>query len=135
MLRRKKFYVIYPEYFDAKLSRSEGRRVPLELADESSHVQKLVKACEKLGINHQLQKEKSFPKKAWENSGRILIPINPNEKIPKCVLLKEIGPVARRFVAKKKMTKKISKKRKPASTQKEKKSITRTASARRNKRI
>ncbi|MHA2248849.1 MAG: signal recognition particle subunit SRP19/SEC65 family protein [Candidatus Kariarchaeaceae archaeon] len=126
---------MYPEYFDANLSRSEGRRVSLELADPSPHLIKLSKACEKLNIECQIEKDKAYPSSWWKQSGRILIPIDKQNKVPKQILLKEIAEVSRKFVHKKKkmVTKKVSKKRKlPSSVDLSKPK--RTASARRKRR-
>ena len=64
MLRRKKFQVIYPEYFDSELSKKQGRRVNLK--------------------------------------GRLLIPINKQEKKLKSELIVELAEIIRRIVVKQK---------------------------------
>jgi len=104
LLRRKKFYVLYPEYFSSKLTRSQGRRVPLELADNQPHIKKLEMARKKLNLEFQVQKEKSYPTYWWNNSGRILITIDKKDKIPKEKLLKDIASIARKFKPKKRST-------------------------------
>ncbi|MHA2092106.1 MAG: signal recognition particle subunit SRP19/SEC65 family protein [Candidatus Kariarchaeaceae archaeon] len=137
LLRRKRFYVFYPEYFDANLSRKKGRRVSLDLADPSPHLLKLAKACEKLNLDHQVQKDKAFPSQWWNTSGRLLVSIDKENKIPKQTLLKEMAAISKRFVAKKKTTtKKVKKKDKKPETETkktEKRTTTRTASARRRR--
>ena len=105
LLRRKKFYVLYPEYFDKNISRGQGRRVSLELADEEPHIKKLSKACDKLEIEYEAQPEKAHPTFSWKKSGRLLIPIDKNDKIPKEKLIQDIAVVAKKFKIKKKQKK------------------------------
>ncbi|MCE7737492.1 MAG: hypothetical protein GPJ54_21560 [Candidatus Heimdallarchaeota archaeon] len=102
MLRRKKFYVIYPEYFDSNISRSQGRRVSLSIADPNPHLKKIVKACERLEIECQSQPDKAHPSFWWKQSGRVLIPIDKNNKLPKEELIKTIAKTARKFQLKQK---------------------------------
>lgn len=102
MLRRKKFYVIYPEYFDSNISRSQGRRVSLSIADPTPHLKKIVKACERLEIECQSEPEKAYPSFWWKKSGRVLIPIDKKNKVPKEELIQSIAKTARKFQLKKK---------------------------------
>ena len=120
LLRRKKFYVIYPEYFDSNISRSQGRRVSLSIADPTPHLKKIVKACERLEIECQSEPEKAHPSFWWKKSGRVLIPIDKNNKVPKEELIKSIAKTARKFQLKKKpikvKTKPVSKDSKKSKT-------------------
>lgn len=102
MLRRKKFYVIYPEYFDSRVSRKQGRRVSLENTDDSISIKKIEYACNKLNLPFQLQPDKSFPSMWWENSGRVLITIDKKNKIPKQKIISEIGSITKKLIIKKK---------------------------------
>lgn len=102
LLRRKKYYVIYPEYFDSTISRANGRRVPLSLADPQPHLKKIEKACERLEIEFQSQPDKAHPTFWWKKSGRILVTIDSKNKIAKEELLKEIAKVSRKFQLKQK---------------------------------
>lgn len=109
MLRRKRFHVIYPEYFDADLPRSKGRRVPLSLAAEEPSVKKIAYACKKLGLEYTIEDEKAHPAQWWKQNGRVLIPIDKNDKKPKEELIKELSDIIRRLVKKKKVVKKKKK--------------------------
>ncbi len=100
MLRRKKFYVLYPEYFDKSVSRKNGRRVPLSKATEGMSLKKLVFALKKLNLDFQIQKDKAFPATWWEKSGRVLIPINKKDKVPKTQIIKDISEITRRIIVK-----------------------------------
>ncbi len=101
MLRRKKFQVIYPEYFSADVSRKQGRRVSKSKATQDMNLRKLVYACKKLDVPHQIQQDKSFPRYNWENGGRVLITIDKKDKKPKQELVHEIADITRRIVSKK----------------------------------
>lgn len=122
LLRRKKYYVFYPEYFDKNLSRSEGRKVPKSLADDSPSLRKLVFSCKKLGLKYVAQADKSFPSRFWTNSGRVLVEINKSEKIPKTNLLKQIADISRRVKKKEQVVEKGTK-RHPDSRAKTKKNV------------
>ncbi len=111
LLRRKKFYVVYPEYFDSRITRSQGRRVPNSLADPEPHLRKLEKACQKLEIEYQAEPEKAHPSFWWKQSGRLLIPIDKDNKIPKETILKDIARISRKFKLKTKVKSKTSKKK------------------------
>ncbi len=102
MLRRKKFYVIYPEYFDTRISRKQGRRVSLADADDTISLKKIEHACNKLDLSFQSQPDKSFPSMWWENSGRVLITIDKKNKIPKQLIINDIGSITKKLIVKKK---------------------------------
>ena len=69
----------------------------MELADPDPHMKKIIKACEILEIPAQAQPEKSFPRTWSENNGRVLIPIDKKNKIPKEVLIDKIAARSRKF--------------------------------------
>ena len=54
--------VIYPEYFDKRLSWSMGRRVPLDLAYEDPELQRVALAAKKLGMEVYLDSKKHYSK-------------------------------------------------------------------------
>ena len=72
--RGDRIVVIYPEYFDAGLSRSEGRRVPKKSAVHSPKLEDITKAAKLAGLKPIVEEERSYPGKWWKKSGRIIIP-------------------------------------------------------------
>ncbi len=104
MLRRRKYYVIYPEYFDKGRSRNQGRRVPLSKAFENPSLPRIAKACQLLGLEYRKEPDKAFPSNWWNKQGRLLIRIDKKDKVPKEKLIKEIAEKARKLVPKKKKT-------------------------------
>ena len=101
MLRRRKYQVLYPEYFSADVSRKQGRRVSETKATQDMDLRKLVYACKKLDIPHQIQQDKSFPRFNWDNGGRVLVTIDKKDKKIKQQLVHEIADITRRIVSKK----------------------------------
>lgn len=67
------FKIIWPQYFDLKRSRSEGRRLPKKYAIDKISIKDIVKASRRLGYNVQVEKRMRYPRTWWETSGRVLI--------------------------------------------------------------
>ncbi len=101
-LRRRRYLVMYPEYFDKNRTRKQGRRVPLEKADDAPTLKKLVKACEILGYQIEVEPDKAHPSNWWNRQGRVLIKVDKNDRKPKEELIKEITKILRKLVPKKK---------------------------------
>lgn len=78
--------VIWLDYFNSNLKRSEGRRVPLSLSVKNPTLDELVKAAKLAGYNPK-PFSASFPKRAFTLSGYISL----SKKAKKSVVLKEIA--------------------------------------------
>jgi len=65
-------YIIWLDYFDSTLSRSEGRRVRLDRAVKEPTMQDLAKAAAALGLDAKMQ-EARHPKRSDRPSGYISI--------------------------------------------------------------
>jgi len=66
-------YRIWPAYFNARYSRSEGRRVPKENAVRDPFAQEIEKAAARLGLKPILEPGSSYPKHPWVKTGVILV--------------------------------------------------------------
>jgi signal recognition particle subunit SRP19 len=64
--------VIYPAYFDADRSRSEGRRVPLDLAVEDPEVEEIGKAVQQVGYDAVVERDVTYSRE-YEPRGRVLV--------------------------------------------------------------
>ena len=64
--------VIWPAAFDANLSRSEGRRVPLDLAIEDPTVDEIATAVQQVGYDAVIERDKSYPRE-YDARGRVLV--------------------------------------------------------------
>jgi len=66
--------VLYPRYFDASLSREQGRRVPAALAVRSPDSQWIEAAARKAGLSPELEETARDPSVPYERSGRVTVP-------------------------------------------------------------
>ncbi|MEM3437301.1 MAG: signal recognition particle subunit SRP19/SEC65 family protein [Nitrososphaerales archaeon] len=78
--------ILWLDYFNSNLKRSEGRRVPLSISIKNPTLDELVKAAKLAGYNPK-PFQAFYPKRALTPSGYIAV-----EKIkPKSVVLKEVS--------------------------------------------
>lgn len=63
---------IYPAALDAACSRSEGRRVSLELAVEEPTVDEIAKAVQQVGYDAVIERDVSYSRE-FETRGRVLV--------------------------------------------------------------
>jgi signal recognition particle subunit SRP19 len=86
--KKDKLIVLYPEYFNSKYSRAEGRRVPRKMAKKSPTVEEIEKAAKALGLSPVVEKDKSYPRFWHKKRGRVLV---RKTKMNKTELLKQIA--------------------------------------------
>lgn len=78
--------MIWPQYINKDLSLSEGRKVSKELAVKDPTVNDIERALKRKGIQAIVEKNKAYPGKWYEKSGRVLAESDEN----KLELLKDI---------------------------------------------
>ena len=64
---------IWPQYLDKKLTLKEGRKIAKEYAVAEPSLSDIERAVKRLGLQHSVQKEVSYPGKWYEKSGRVLV--------------------------------------------------------------
>lgn len=64
---------IWPQYLDKNLTLKEGRKIAKEYAVNEPSLSDIERAVKRLGLQHSVQKEFSYPGKWYEKSGRILV--------------------------------------------------------------
>jgi len=64
--------VIWPAYVDAGLTRSEGRRVPADVAVPEPTVDEIAKAVQQVGYDAVIERDKTYPRE-YEPRGRVLV--------------------------------------------------------------
>lgn len=64
---------IWPQYLDKNLSLKEGRKISKEDCVKDPKLSEIEKALKRLGLQYNVQKERSYPGKWYEKSGRILV--------------------------------------------------------------
>ena len=80
MRSRKPFCIFWPQYFEAKRSRSNGRRLSKNLAIEKFSTKDILKAARNLGYNAQFEGNYRYPRTWWDEPGRVLIDLNGKKK-------------------------------------------------------
>ena len=78
---------VWPQYLDKDLSLSEGRKVSQEIAVSKPTMSEIEKALKRLGFTYEIERERAYPGKWYEKSGRILVEYE-NTKLE---LIKEIA--------------------------------------------
>ena len=64
--------VIWPAALDADLTRSEGRRVPRDLAVPDPTVDEIAKAVQQVGYDAVVERDVTYPRE-YEPRGRVLV--------------------------------------------------------------
>jgi signal recognition particle subunit SRP19 len=72
-MRKQDKVILWPAYFDSTKARGEGRKIPKSLAVPSPKISELKEAVEKLGLEHELVLEASYPKMPWLKTGMLLV--------------------------------------------------------------
>jgi signal recognition particle subunit SRP19 len=66
--------VLWPCYFNSRLTRAQGRRVPTEHSVQGPDVAWIASAAKKAGYEVEVEESVKHPSRPFEVSGRVLIP-------------------------------------------------------------
>ncbi len=80
MRSRKPFTIFWPQYFDAKRSRSKGRRISKKFAIEKITTNDILKAAKNLGYEAHFEKGYLYPRTWWDDPGRVSIDTKGKKK-------------------------------------------------------
>ena len=64
---------IWPQYLDKNLSTGDGRKIAKEDCVKEPTINEIERTLKRLGLNYELEKEKSYPGKWYDKSGRVLV--------------------------------------------------------------
>lgn len=64
---------VWPQYLDKNLSLSEGRKISKEDAVAEPSISEIERALKRLGLTYTIDKERAYPGKWYEKSGRVLV--------------------------------------------------------------
>ncbi len=65
--------IIWPAYFDSNKTRTEGRRVPKNLAVPNPKISEVTQAVERLGLKNEVNAEAGYPRTPWAKTGMLLV--------------------------------------------------------------
>jgi len=66
-------YIIWPQYFDQNRTRSEGRKVSRNQAQQMPRLEEIQKAAQKLGLTAEIVPELAHPSTPWLKTGMTLV--------------------------------------------------------------
>lgn len=117
--RGDRIVVIWPEYYDSKRSRSQGRRVPRKYAVPDPTLNEIAEAAKSLGLNPILEPDTAYPAAWWKKGGRIIL----RKVKPKTVIVSRLGKrvAHRHHIAGQEKSKTDKKEQKSPSNKKHKK--------------
>ena len=64
---------IWPQYLNKNLSLKEGRKISKEDCVKDPSMKEIEKALKRLGLSYNIDKERAYPGKWYEKSGRVLV--------------------------------------------------------------
>ena len=64
---------IWPQYLNKNLSLKEGRKIAKEDCVKDPSMNEKEKALKRLGLKYNIDKERAYPGKWYEKSGRVLV--------------------------------------------------------------
>lgn len=75
--------VLWPTYFDARVSREQGRRVPKKDAVENPSAQMIYESVKAMKLDCILELDKAYPRFWYRGEGRVLV--EPKMKKPELI--------------------------------------------------
>ena len=78
---------IWPQYLNKNLSLSQGRKISKENAVSDPTLSEIERALKRLGFTYETEKDRAYPGKWYEKSGRVLVEYD-NTKLE---LIKEVS--------------------------------------------
>jgi len=72
-MRKQDRIIIWPAYFNSTKTRSDGRRIPKNLAVPSPKISEIKEASEKLGLDYELVLDAGYPRTPWLKTGMLLV--------------------------------------------------------------
>ncbi len=115
MKQRKDAVIVWPVYLDSKMSKSQGRRIPTNLAAPNITLDILREAAEMGGLEFELEVDKRYPRESVRRGGYLIVKNPEGHKKKRLILViaKSVRKVVtRRISAKQAALKKKGKKKK-----------------------
>ena len=72
-MRKSDNAIIWPVYFDTNKSKTDGRRVPKNLAVINPKILEIKEAADKLGLQNEVNPTAGYPRTPWAKTGMLSI--------------------------------------------------------------
>ena len=86
-MRKQNKLFLWSVYFDANKTRTEGRKIPKQLAVSAPKVEELQRAAKRLSLQPETVTDAAHPSSPWRRTGLLIIP----KKESKGKILKKIA--------------------------------------------
>ena len=73
-MRKQNKIILWAVYFDVNKSRTDGRRVPKNLAVSSPKIEELQRAAKRLDLQPEIVPDAAHPSFPWLKTGLIVVP-------------------------------------------------------------
>ncbi|NLL94501.1 MAG: hypothetical protein GX224_01905 [Thermoplasmatales archaeon] len=80
--------VLWPEYFDSRMTRSQGRRLPLSLCVPEPDLDIIAKGAAILDLEYRVHEDMAYPSNRIERRGCVKVERGP---MPKTKILAAVG--------------------------------------------
>jgi signal recognition particle subunit SRP19 len=94
-MKKKNKIFLWSLYFDANKTRTNGRRVPKNLAVSSPKLDELERAAKRLGLNPEVVPEATHPSCPWRKNGLIILPKTEPKSKTLMKIAKELSSLRR----------------------------------------
>ncbi len=86
MRKQDRKLIFWPAYFEKNISRSQGRKIPSNLAAPDVTISLLEEAAEAAGMEYEIQADKQYPRYWSVNRGYIVVDNNEGHKKKRLIL-------------------------------------------------
>ncbi|MGB9758239.1 MAG: signal recognition particle subunit SRP19/SEC65 family protein [Thermoproteota archaeon] len=78
-ISKERYFILYPHYFDRKIPRSLGRRIPYNLATDFPSKDQIVSVLRSLNLKFEIQDNIAYPRMPTKKSFRVIV-FTPGKK-------------------------------------------------------
>ena len=94
-MKKQESTILWPVYFDSSKTRSEGRKLPKNLAMSDPTLAELQAAAARLGLHPEIEADAAHPAIPWRKTGRIRIQKRHPKMQALAKIAKEVASIRR----------------------------------------
>ena len=94
-MRKKNSIVLWSSYFDSTKTRTDGRRIPRNLAITSPKIEELERAAKRLGLQPEVNFDAAHPNCPWKKTGFMVLPKTESKNETMKKIAKELSILRR----------------------------------------
>ena len=94
-MRKKNQVLLWSVYFDSTKTRTDGRRVPKNLAVSAPKIEELQRAAKRLGLQPEVNSDSAHPNCPWRKIGLIVLPKTESKTVTLKKIAKELSILRR----------------------------------------